>query len=270
MTRLAVIGDIHGTIPVLEQVVEAIGARGADGVLLVGDLGRGLGRGTRFNAEQKKNYAQSLKDVMGVVGRLALPVAWVPGNHDPAGLKGPGNADGRCVEVAGLRVVGIGGAGPDRRGWCYEWQEEDIRALQLPEADILLAHAPPARTILDWVPRAACHAGSEALRERAFAHRGLYVCGHIHESPGILQLGHCLCMNVGGLGRPFGRAQLGWVERSQGIDRVELHDLTTGVRREAVRSDEFAEPDPPVNLPVWERGKPQTRVGDPPPGPRPA
>ena len=54
------------------------------------------------------------------------------------------------------------------------------------------------------------------------------VCGHIHESAGVVQIGECLCMNVGALGAPFPRVQVGFVE---GFDRVVLEDLEDGKHR---------------------------------------
>jgi hypothetical protein len=62
----------------------------------------------------------------------------------------------------------------------------------------------------------------------------VYVCGHIHESPGAEQLGNALCMNVGGLGEPYGRPQVGFIERSPQVAggwRLVHEDLATGVVR---------------------------------------
>jgi Icc-related predicted phosphoesterase len=229
-TTLAVIGDIHGHLINLEQVVDHIcqtrAEQGVDGVLLVGDIGKGLGRGTRHSREQRQAYVTSLRDIMHMLKRTEVPVLWVPGNHDVRGLKGPGNIDGRGATIGELDIVGIGGAGPDKRGLTYEWDEEDILALDLPRRDVLLSHTPPHDTAIDWVPRASHHAGSTAIRARALETRGFLVCGHIHESPGAVQLGDCLCMNVGGLGRPFGRAQVGYIRRSDDGDEAWHVDLT--------------------------------------------
>ena len=227
-TTLAVIGDIHGHLLYLGRVVEHIRETGVDGVLMVGDLGHVLGRGSRHSKHQLVSYARSLKAVMDKVRPLGVPVLWVPGNHDLPTISGPGNVDGTGAKIGGLRVSGIGGSGPDKRDLTYEWDEDDIRGLALPPCDVILSHCPPARTALDWVPRAGRHCGSEAVRERAESQRGFLVCGHIHESPGAEQIGDCLCVNVGGLGRPFGEAQVGYIRRSKGMDSAWHVSLESG------------------------------------------
>lgn len=237
MTTLAVVGDIHGHLLHLGKVVEHIGDTGVDGVLLVGDLGYGLGRGTRHNREQIVAYTRSLKAVMGKVRPLGVPVLWVPGNHDLRQISGPGNIDGKADQIGDLRICGIGGAGPDRRNLTYEWEEDEVRGLQLPEADVILSHCPPARTRLDWVPRENRHCGSEAVRERALVQQGFLVCGHIHESPGAEQVGECLCLNVGGLGRPFGEAQVGYIRRDEEGDAAWHVDLSSGRRTDWKRTE---------------------------------
>jgi hypothetical protein len=114
-----------------------------------------------------------------LMNRLDMPLVFVPGNHDPdvsgyrvsrggltlrAGLParppwpdGAINADGRVVDVAGLRIAGLGGSpryshGPNQ----YTDRHQARRALRLAArawlrrprrttrtVDILLTHAPP-------------------------------------------------------------------------------------------------------------------------------
>ena len=49
---------------------------------------------------------------------LVAPFFYVPGNHDLPSLDLPGNIDGTVVELDGLRVGGLGGAGPARFGFA--------------------------------------------------------------------------------------------------------------------------------------------------------
>jgi hypothetical protein len=118
-------------------------------------------------------------DYLGsLMNRLDVPLAFVPGNHDPdlsgyrasrAGLtlragmpvraawpEGAMNADGRVVDVGGLRVAGLGGClryndGPNQ---YTEWQQaRRARALRARArwhrmrdgrpVDVLITHAPP-------------------------------------------------------------------------------------------------------------------------------
>ena len=212
----AAVGD--GPLAVHDHAVRVCGGE-CDGVVLLGDNIYQHGINEAVDSAFLRNFAEMWSDVG--------PQYYVPGNHDLPDLDLPGNADRRVVDVAGLRVVGIGGS-PDHRKDPYEYEEDEIRALELPEADILLSHTPPARTALDLVPRRGAHVGSEAIRERALCHRGALVCGHIHESPGTELLGECFCFNPGGLGRPFGRAQVGFlIWEVEGL-RSEHLDLESG------------------------------------------
>lgn len=207
---LAVIGDVHHHMDRLSRVLERAAAYEVAGLLQVGDIGssRILGRGTADPARIAA-YRDSVAQVLAAL-RAVGPTLWVPGNHDLRDWDDPGMVDGRVVDWLGLRVGGIGGAGPDRYGFPYEWSEAEIRARPALDCDVLISHAPPKDTRLDHVHRRDVHVGSAAIRERAADHR-LLVCGHIHESAGSQWLGDCLCLNAGGLGEPHGAARLGLV-----------------------------------------------------------
>lgn len=232
---LAVVGDVHASWRLFARVLERAVAAGSHGILLVGDLGsHELAQSSRRTPERDARYLASIDRLLASVESCGLPYAFVPGNHDLPDLAHARNADGRVLDVAGLRVAGIGGAGPHRFGFAYEWSEDDIRARTVPACDVLLVHAPPARTALDLLASRPEHVGSEAIREIALAHDGALVCGHIHESPGAVELGRCLCLNAGGLGAPYGRAQIGFVRRSDALPggwEAVHEDLASGVVR---------------------------------------
>jgi len=220
----------------LERVLERIEAVGVDGILQVGDIGgHALGRRKpEKHPERLAAYQRSVDEVLHELRRLGVPVLWVPGNHDVREVAGEGNVDFGVGEIGGLRIAGIGGAGPDRFGFPYEWEDNHIRQRTIPDCDILLVHAPPRDTPLDLVPHRELHVGSQAIRELAEQHHGALVCGHIHESPGVVMLNDCLCLNAGGLGEPWGSARVGFLED---LDRGWVEDLDTGERREGRRGD---------------------------------
>jgi Icc-related predicted phosphoesterase len=227
--RLAVIGDVHARFDRLARVLERVRAAEVDALLFVGDLGsHDLSYVRRRTPERDARYLASVEEVLARGRAVCAQVLYVPGNHDLPDLAFPGNADGRVVEVGGVRVGGIGGAGPGRFGFAYEWEEDAIRARPELDCDVLLCHAPPARTPLDRLAARPEHVGSEAIRERAERHRGVLVCGHIHESGGVLRLGDCLCVNAGGLGAPFEADQVGFVRRTAGTWSVRYEHLETG------------------------------------------
>ncbi|HJN76264.1 MAG TPA: metallophosphoesterase family protein [Myxococcota bacterium] len=233
--RLAVIGDVHHHMERLRRVLAHIDALGCDGVLQVGDIG-GYALGRRSpdrHPELVAEYQRSVDAVLDEIRKLGVPLFWVPGNHDVRGVAGRGNVETGLGEIGGLRIAGIGGAGPDRFGFPYEWEDNHIRQRVIPDCDVLLCHAPPANTPLDLVPHRNEHVGSWAIRELAERHRGVLVCGHIHESPGVVMLEECLCLNAGGLGEPWGSPRVGFVED---LEFAWVEDLATGWRQELQRT----------------------------------
>jgi hypothetical protein len=155
--------DVLRVLAVSDEVDDALLAdptavRGAQLILACGDL--------------PFEYLGSLMNVLDV------PLVFVPGNHDPdvsgyrssqagltlkAGLParppwpdGAINADGRIVDVAGLRLAGLGGCrryshGPNqytdrqqtRRAWALRSRAWWRRKRDGRGVDVLLTHAPP-------------------------------------------------------------------------------------------------------------------------------
>ncbi len=206
MPILACIGDIHGAYDRLGRVLADLRRRGVEGMLLTGDFDCRAPQQTLADAPDA--MARPALEILAAAG---LPICFVPGNHDRRDLVAEGNIDGRVQEIAGVRVVGVGGAGPARMGFPYEWSEAEIAARDLPDGDIVLTHTPPARTRLDRVLTGE-HVGSEAIRELPLRHGRLMICGHIHEAAGVDRVGPRVAYNVGALGAPFERTQYGVVD----------------------------------------------------------
>ena len=149
-----------------------------------------------------------------VVTMVAKPLVWVPGNHDPdvreaddggidhhdpparLGPQGCINIDGRVVDIAGVRIGGLGGSHRYRPGpHQYTQQQMESRAKLLSlrarvkrprrrarRLDVLVTHAPPLGLGDEDDP---CHQGFAAyqrLIERTMP--ALHVHGHIHPYEG--------------------------------------------------------------------------------------
>ena len=124
-----------------------------------------------------------------LVELLDVPGVFVPGNHEPSSGRGAPrgmtSADDRVVEVAGLRLGGLGGCvryngGPHQYTQAEYVRRADRLVARLGDGrlDVLLTHAPPFR--LGDEPDAA-HVGVEAwhdLLERTAPRWHLH--GHIH------------------------------------------------------------------------------------------
>jgi calcineurin-like phosphoesterase family protein len=169
-----------------------------------------------------------------LMGELDVPLAFVPGNHDPdvegyrqgrgglvlrAGMPdeppwpaGAINADGRVVDVAGLRLAGLGGSvryseGPNQ--YTQHQQRRRVRRLAAMArwrrfrdhrgVDVLLTHAPP-RGVGDGDDPA--HHGFVAFRDLVLRlDPPLLLHGHVHPvggHPPDLVLGRTVVHNVVG------------------------------------------------------------------------
>ncbi|RLV55193.1 metallophosphoesterase [Aeromicrobium phragmitis] len=125
------------------------------------------------------DYLELLADL------LAVPAVFVPGNHDPdtdtdAAPEGFCSADGHVVEVAGLRVAGLGGCVRYNDG-PHQYTQEEYRARTrrlVAEGrggvDVLLTHTPAAGVGDETDP---AHRGIDALHD---AIAGLTPSWHLH------------------------------------------------------------------------------------------
>ena len=201
--RIGCVGDLHGALGSLLEVLEHLRSAEVEGILFTGDFARGP-----FNRDPALGNTASPDELLSVVTSASANVLLVPGNHDDPALGGSVSVDGRETTWLGWRVAGIGGSPYTGGRFPYEWRDDrtDLAVLRAP--DILLAHSPPADSGLDVITSGKA-VGSKAIREITDRMTGLLVCGHIHEAVGVRQLGQCLCYNAGSLGEPFGAVQCG-------------------------------------------------------------
>jgi Icc-related predicted phosphoesterase len=140
------VGDVHEAFGHLGSALRWLARHDVDAVLLTGDFTRGLPpRPGRPGADPLSPVRRSVLRARAT----GLPVYFVPGNHDRPEVPLEGNVDRSGTTVEGIRLYGIGGSGPARMGFPYEWADEEIARLEVPDRDLLLTHAPPADTSLD-------------------------------------------------------------------------------------------------------------------------
>ncbi|WP_293786299.1 metallophosphoesterase [uncultured Aeromicrobium sp.] len=147
------------------------------------------------------DYLETLASV------LEVPAVFVPGNHDPVTAEpaphGFTTADGRVLDVAGLRIAGLGGCVRYNNGPHQYTQEEYHRRVRgLVSAgrgpvDVLLTHAPASGLGDDSDP---AHQGIDALHEAIETlNPGWHLHGHVHpyglRKP-ILRAGTTIVRNV--------------------------------------------------------------------------
>ena len=244
---IVALGDIHGASGGVARIVQNLSSQPPDLVALVGDLGSDLLWRRDGEPEEKVGRWQaSIDRIFAALEPLGTKVVLVPGNHDARRLSVRGGSldvDGKLLQVDGLSIAGVGGAGPKLFGLPYEWTEEELseemgrRGWRRGTIDLLLCHAPPRETGLDTLLN-GLPAGSEVVhRLIGEVQPPLFLCGHIHESVGHRMLGTTLAVNAGrlihGSFDQFGRPKKGAPTAYQ-FYRVELEDRSP-VRLERIR-----------------------------------
>ncbi len=182
--RLLVLSDIHARWQV-RYIAEEVGDD-MDATVIAGDI-------TNFGPPEF---------VEEVLSWFTVPVLAVPGNCDPPQvlkLLEAGNASVhmKCVELEGLRFVGLGGS--DGRGATagITWGDEEASSFIERNARhaVLILHQPPygCNDDVGWK-----RIGNMALRRAVEeAQPLLVISGHVHEDRGVEACGQTTCVNPG-------------------------------------------------------------------------
>ena len=207
LTKILLVGDIHGNEQHAEWVLRTAAREGATHVIAAGDFGywAHLSWGRRF-----------LANVAGLANSLGITLWWVDGNHEnhdmledlvaehgdehPIAIEA-GNLwwipRGATVEIAGLTIMGFGGAysvdwdmrTPGHSWWAGELitREQVDRLAERREADprpvdILVTHEAPLGKKLTYKDRIPESVAQRALVSEihALVKPALHVTGHHH------------------------------------------------------------------------------------------
>jgi len=160
--RILACADLHGRPERIARVRALVAEHTPAVVLLPGDLTHG-GFG---------------KEALALLRSLPVPTFAVPGNMDALFAAGEIRRHGGLAGAEPVVIEGISFGGPAVG-----------RAV-----DVLVVHEPPLGT-LDQIPSGR-HIGSSHVQELMTRLRPrVLTCGHVHESPGIGQVGPTLVVN---------------------------------------------------------------------------
>ena len=178
--KLLAIADLHGYMPALRNILEAVPLEEIDLVLFAGDV-------TNFGP------VSELEEAMNVL--VDKRVLAVPGNCDLGdvirALDGSAwGIHGRSTAVKGITFAGTGGGHPDLGTILKAAIERDGPL-------VLVTHAPPSGTGAAQLPNGQDIGSDEVHRAITKLSPALVVCGHVHESPGRFQLGDTVVVNPG-------------------------------------------------------------------------
>jgi len=196
------VSDIHSDH---KNLMEHLKHNPADLIIITGDI-------TQFGP------AELGVEILNDICTFNIPVLVIPGNCDPEDIYGKIdnsraiNVHGRSQVINGIGICGFGGSNPTPFNTPLEFEEVQLyegvskamEGVSHEQITILLTHAPPYGTKTDTLPSGE-HAGSTSIRKIIEEYQPtLNLCGHIHESRGIDQIGKTLTANPGDLSSGYG------------------------------------------------------------------
>jgi Icc-related predicted phosphoesterase len=193
--RIAYLVDVHDRCAAVPEALGRIGA--VDLLVIGGDITTG---GTSRRAGRAINGWRALVPrLLAVAGNMDSPA--IDARLDELGVA----LDQRGVVIGEVGIFGVSAAPISPLRTPYELDEDELARRietafdQVAGCSLLIfcPHAPPRGTACDRLPSGE-HVGSEAVRR--FVEREqpqLVLCGHIHESRAIDQLGRSRIVNPG-------------------------------------------------------------------------
>ena len=193
--RLAYVVDVHGRFGAVAEAVTSVGR--VDLLIVGGDL---TNAGSADDAERAiQSWRPLAASLLAVAGNMDSP------EIDARLVELGVSIDGRGTVIDGVGVFGVSAAPFSPLHTPYEAAEDELeRRIEAGFAGVAGArvlvfcpHAPPRGTACDRL-RSGRHVGSEVVR--SFVDReqpDLVLCGHIHESRGVDEVGRSRIVNPG-------------------------------------------------------------------------
>ncbi len=208
--------DIHGNVSPINKIGDLVSS--ADLVLVAGDV-------TNFGRRQEA------EDVIGGITKYNENVFAVTGNCDYQEVddyltENDMNLHGLHKTMGNVSFFGAGGSleCPSPTPNIYTEQEfRNILEAGIAESppdniNLMVCHQPPIDTTNDTLTDGT-HVGSEAIREFIEQHSpDICFTGHIHEAPGIDEIGATKIVNPG----PLGTRHYTYIEIGDSIDVLEI------------------------------------------------
>jgi Icc-related predicted phosphoesterase len=193
--KILAVSDIHGKYM---KIIEYLKENNVDLIILTGDI-------THFGPPELA------EEIMNEISSFDIPVLAIPGNCDPINLYGnidnsnAINIHGRSVTIKNIGICGFGGSNPTPFNTPLEFDEVEIydearkamESIKNHKVTLFITHAPPIGTKTDILP-SGDHVGSESIRRVIEEFQPtLNICGHIHESRAMDELGETKVVNPG-------------------------------------------------------------------------
>lgn len=199
--KILAMGDIHGQC---QNIFKYLQKNEVDLIILTGDI-------THFGP------AKLGEDILNEICAYNIPTLAIPGNCDQTCIFGEIensnaiNIHDKTLIIKNIGICGFGGSNITPFDTPLEFAEVQIyqeleklmKQIEDQEIKILVTHAPPYDTKADLLPSGE-HVGSESVRKIIEEFQpSLNICGHIHESKTIEELGNTIIVNPGESSKGF-------------------------------------------------------------------
>ncbi len=213
------IADIHGKASPVSEMSEILSS--ADLILLSGDI-------THFGGE--KEASQIINQIRSYNPNILA----VTGNCDTNEVdtfldKENLHIHGRSIDIDDVTIFGAGGSLPCPSPTPNIYTEEEYaevfgsltQGMEKNSPKIMVSHQPPINTLNDTIG-SGTHVGSKTIREIIETFEPL-ICftGHIHEAPGIDEIGVTKIVNPG----PLGTRSYAYLNITDKINTLEIRKI---------------------------------------------
>ncbi len=200
--KILAFGDLHGSYL---KVLDYLNGNNLDLIIITGDI-------TDFGP------AELGEEILNEISQFNIPLLVIPGNCDPITIHSKiensqaVNIHGRSVIIKDIGICGFGGSNPTPFNTPLEFEEIQIyeearkvfKIVSNQKIILFITHAPPYGTKTDLLA-SGVHVGSKSIRKVIEEFQPtLNICGHIHESKGVDEIGLTQVINPGELSDGYG------------------------------------------------------------------
>ena len=200
--KILAFGDLHGSYL---KVLDYLNGNNLDLIIITGDI-------TDFGP------AELGEEILNEISHFNIPLLVIPGNCDPTTIYSKIensqaiNIHGRSVIIKDIGICGFGGSNPTPFNTPLEFEEiqiydEAVKVFKIVSNQkiiLFITHAPPYETKTDLLA-SGVHVGSKSIRKVIEEFQPtLNICGHIHESKGVDEIGTTQVINPGELSDGYG------------------------------------------------------------------
>lgn len=191
--------DSHGSSSALKVLKSRVKKSNPDLIICAGDF-------TLFE--------HNLEKILKKINALGKPVFLIHGNHEVAArvnvicnaLKNITFIHKKIIPFKDILLVGWGGGGFSFSDKEFEKFVKNNKQKLKNKKIILITHAPPYNTKIDYLAYSKMHAGNKSFTNFIKSHKNvvLAVSGHLHETAAKKdELNNCIIANPGADGRVY-------------------------------------------------------------------